>query len=205
MSKIDIFLLSDSFIDNCKVAGQIIGGRDISDHAPIWIKDNRKDWGPKAFKFNNSWLKHKDFNKFVEEEWSKIQAKGKGKISEEVVRKRAKVVEYLRVNLNKKEGLLRLKSRKLWLSEGDRNSRVFHNSLGSRKGRNSLCSLDSKRGRLEEVAEIKDFIFEHFNRFFKEAEVCRPEPKDLGLTTLSSSERMELDNPFFELEVKEAI
>lgn len=41
MNMIDRFLLSDSLIVDWKVEGQIIGGRDISDHAPIWIKDSK--------------------------------------------------------------------------------------------------------------------------------------------------------------------
>ncbi|XP_058725895.1 uncharacterized protein LOC131597199 [Vicia villosa] len=43
MSRLDRFLLSESFVEDCKVDGQHIGERDVSDHAPIWLKDNRKD------------------------------------------------------------------------------------------------------------------------------------------------------------------
>ncbi|XP_058762952.1 uncharacterized protein LOC131636352 [Vicia villosa] len=68
MSRIDRFLLSDCFFEYWKVEGQYIGEREVSDHAPIWLKDNRKDWGPKPFKFNNMWFKHEDFDVFVEEE-----------------------------------------------------------------------------------------------------------------------------------------
>ncbi|XP_058782487.1 uncharacterized protein LOC131656963 [Vicia villosa] len=78
MSRIDRFLLSDSLIEDWNVVGQYIGERDVSDHAPIWLTDNRKDWGPKPFKFNNLWLKHEDMNNFVEEEWKKIVIKGRG-------------------------------------------------------------------------------------------------------------------------------
>lgn len=57
--------------------GQIIGGRDISDLASIWLKNNRKNWGPKPFKFNNSWFNHKDFSSFVKKGWSNIHIKGR--------------------------------------------------------------------------------------------------------------------------------
>ncbi|XP_058767003.1 uncharacterized protein LOC131640642 [Vicia villosa] len=236
MSRIDIFLLSDSLIEDWKVVGQVIGGRDISDHAPIWIKNNKKDWGPKPFKFNNNWLNHKDFGKFVEEEWAKINVKGRGdfclveklkilkgrlswwnkvvygcldlnidkaseeltfldnefvhfagKAPEDMVRKRTKALEEFWVNLNKKEGLLRLKSRQMLLSEGDRNSRFFHDSLRNRKGKSTLCSISTRR------------------EFFKEKEVCRPVPLDMGLVCISSMESVEMEGPFLESEVKEAI
>ncbi|XP_058784306.1 uncharacterized protein LOC131659082 [Vicia villosa] len=78
MSRIDRFWLSDCFMEKWKIMGQYIGGRDLSDHAPIWLNENRKDWGPKAFKFNNSWLKHKEFNDFMEKEWGKIIVNGRG-------------------------------------------------------------------------------------------------------------------------------
>ncbi|XP_058726119.1 uncharacterized protein LOC131597438 [Vicia villosa] len=78
MSRLDRFLLSESFIHDWRVEGQHIGERDVSDHASIWLKDNRKDWGPKPFKFNNLWFKHEDFTTFVEVEWRKLEVKGIG-------------------------------------------------------------------------------------------------------------------------------
>ncbi|XP_058753643.1 uncharacterized protein LOC131626818 [Vicia villosa] len=157
MSRLDRFLLSECYIEDSKVDGQFIGERDVSDHAPIWLKNNRKDWGPKPFKFNNLWLKHEEFDNFVKEEWNKIVVKGRGdyclveklkilksNVPEEVVEKRLKSVEDFWNNLNKKEGFLRLKSRQLWLTEGDDNTRFFHNSLKDRRRRNSLCTMETR-------------------------------------------------------------
>src|SRR3954470_11047993 len=78
MSRLDRFLLSETFVEDWKVDGQHIGERDVSDHAPIWLKDNRKDWGPKPFKFNNMWFKHEEFDIFVKEEWKKLVVRGRG-------------------------------------------------------------------------------------------------------------------------------
>ncbi|XP_058757405.1 uncharacterized protein LOC131630662 [Vicia villosa] len=150
MSRIDRFLLSESFIEDWNIEGQYIGARDISDHAPIWIKNNRKDWGPKPFKFNN------------------------GTVHEEEVRRRAKVVEVFWENLYKKESYLRLKSRQSWLAEGDNNTGFFHCSLRGRRSKNKLCSLQYNGRRLEEVSEIKEAVFNHFNGFFMEPELNRP-------------------------------
>ncbi|XP_058746451.1 uncharacterized protein LOC131619364 [Vicia villosa] len=254
MSRLDRFLLSDSFIKEWKVNGQHIGDRDISDHAPIWLKDSRKNWGPKPFKFNNLWFKHEEFDTFVKEEWSKMTMKGRGdyylveklktlksRISwwnktvygwidlkidkdgkelhfldnlfvyfasnapEEVVKKRLKVAEDFWDNLNKKERLLRIKSRQLWLTEGDDNTCFFHNSLKYRRRRNSLCSINSTRGILEEVMEIKDHIFKHFEGFFKEEFCFRLVPHGINLNSLSIEESMDLEKPFSEEEVKEVI
>ncbi|XP_058725766.1 uncharacterized protein LOC131597067 [Vicia villosa] len=68
MSRLDRFILLDKFIDDWKVEGQTIGERDVSDHAPIWIKINKRNWGPKPFRFNNLWFNHDNFIHFVEVE-----------------------------------------------------------------------------------------------------------------------------------------
>ncbi|XP_058768748.1 uncharacterized protein LOC131642530 [Vicia villosa] len=239
MSRLDRFLLSSSFIDDWKIEGQTIGDRYVSDHAPIWIRDNKRNWGPKPFRFNNLWFSHKDFFSFMEKEWNSLEVKGRGdfclveklkalksKISlwnkevfgwidinieeaekemhfldnkfvhfagnvpEEEVAKRSKAAIVFWDNLYKKEGFLRLKSRQLWLAEGDCNTRYFHNSLKERRRRNSLCSLLSSRGVLEDVNEVKDFTFKHFKSFFEDE---------------GGGEGMNLERPFTELEIKEAI
>ncbi|XP_058749655.1 uncharacterized protein LOC131622635 [Vicia villosa] len=215
MSRIDRFLISESLLVEWNVGAQVIGGRDLSDHAPIWIKDNKKNWGPKPFKFNNNWLKHKEFIPFVEKEWSLINVKGRGdfclaeklkalkerltwwnkvvygwidlkidaackeihfidnefvncagQAMDEIVKNRAKEVEIFWDSLAKKEVLIRLKSRQTWLKEGDSNSRFFHNSLRSRKDRSALCSLNSCRGVIEEVGEVKAFVQDFFKSFW---------------------------------------
>lgn len=46
---------------------------------------------------------------------------------------------------------------------------VFTKSVEMISSKVNVCSLESERGCLEEVAEIKDSIHEHFKKFFKEA------------------------------------
>ncbi|XP_058759649.1 uncharacterized protein LOC131632955 [Vicia villosa] len=254
MSRIDRFLLSKDFIEDWKLEGQIIGERDISDHASIWLKDNRKNWGPKPFKFNNSWFNHEDFSSFVKKEWATISKKGRGdfclveklkvlkerisswnkevygwidlniekvgeemqlldnlfvyfagNVPEEVVLKRSKAMTDFWDNPNKKESILRLKSRQLWLFEGDGNTRFFHNYMRERRRINSLCSIGSNKGILEEFSDVKDFIYAHFKYLFKEEVGCRPELNGISLNSLLPNESMEMERPFSEEEVKEAI
>lgn len=50
--------------------------RDISDHCPVWLVGEDKNWGPKPFRFNNCWLEHADFRNFVEERWCELQING---------------------------------------------------------------------------------------------------------------------------------
>lgn len=54
-----------------------------------------------------------------------------------------------------KESMLRLKSRQLWLMDGDKNTRIFHNSLKERYRRNTITLLEGDNGRVEGVEEVK--------------------------------------------------
>jgi hypothetical protein len=50
--------------------------RDVSDHCPILLRYSSSDWGPKPFRFNNYWLKHKEFKEVVARTWNKGASKG---------------------------------------------------------------------------------------------------------------------------------
>lgn len=73
MSRIDIFLLSEGWVNHWGVATQWAGDKDVSDHCPIILKCEIANWGPKPFRFNNCWLQHPDFKSFVEEPWVDLE------------------------------------------------------------------------------------------------------------------------------------
>ncbi|XP_058767746.1 uncharacterized protein LOC131641470 [Vicia villosa] len=78
MSRLDHFLLSRNMMEEWDVIDQRIDKRDISDHTPIRLNVGKIDWGPKPFRFNNEWYKHKDFKEFIKVEWGKLSFKGRG-------------------------------------------------------------------------------------------------------------------------------
>ncbi|XP_058757308.1 uncharacterized protein LOC131630545 [Vicia villosa] len=77
-SRIDRFLVSSNIVNWWGVIGQQIGERDISVHCPIWLVADKKDWGPKRFKFNSEWFQNKDFIGFLEKEWKELEVHGRG-------------------------------------------------------------------------------------------------------------------------------
>ncbi|XP_058756726.1 uncharacterized protein LOC131629938 [Vicia villosa] len=78
MSRIDRFLLSEVIVDRWKVIGQKIEDRDLSDHCPVWLVMDNRDWGPKPFRFNNEWFSFDSFIPFVEKSWNEIKVEGRG-------------------------------------------------------------------------------------------------------------------------------
>ncbi|XP_058783306.1 uncharacterized protein LOC131657982 [Vicia villosa] len=78
MSRLDRFLVSEKVLNDWGVIGQMVRERDISDHCPIWLEVDIKDWGPKPFKFNNEWFYHDSFYSFVEKEWKSFIVEGRG-------------------------------------------------------------------------------------------------------------------------------
>lgn len=50
--------------------------RTFSDHCPIFINSVAKDWGPRPFKFLNSWITHPEFDEFICKRWKHHCEKG---------------------------------------------------------------------------------------------------------------------------------
>ncbi|XP_028060848.1 uncharacterized protein LOC114264432 [Camellia sinensis] len=74
-SRIDRFLLNPEWLVwfNFKLWGL---PRILSDHCPILLKEDDRDWGPKPFKFLNAWVLHPSFLKEVEKVWVGTQVEG---------------------------------------------------------------------------------------------------------------------------------
>ncbi|XP_028075236.1 uncharacterized protein LOC114277537 [Camellia sinensis] len=75
-SKIDRFLLSLEWLERFKL--KLWGlPRLISDHCPLVLLEDDRDWGPKPFKFTNAWLLHPNFASFLVKVWQETQINGR--------------------------------------------------------------------------------------------------------------------------------
>lgn len=74
-SRIDRFLLNYEWVQNFnfKLWGL---PRMLSDHCPIILMEDDRDWGPKPFRFLNAWLLHPNFLAFVKQSWSEFVVEG---------------------------------------------------------------------------------------------------------------------------------
>jgi hypothetical protein len=75
-SRLDRILVSSNWNDVWGGASLWALSRDVSDHCPIILRHASSDWGPKPFRFNNYWLKNKDFKVIVDRTWREQNNKG---------------------------------------------------------------------------------------------------------------------------------
>lgn len=75
-SKLDRALINEEWIE--KWPGVMLKGidRSTSDHCPILMHNNSKDWGPRPFRFLNVWTTHPNFLPFVEDKWRSYKVEG---------------------------------------------------------------------------------------------------------------------------------
>jgi len=63
---------------------------------------------------------------------------------------------------NRKEEEMRLKSRSLWLKDGDKNTTFFHNSMKLRRARNQIDKIQVDGQEVKGVEELKKEAHNHF-------------------------------------------
>ncbi|KAH1230119.1 TNF receptor-associated factor 1b [Glycine max] len=80
-SRLDRFLVSDSWLCLWPDTSQHVLHRDFSDHCPIILKTKMVDWGPKPFRVVDCWLKHKGYHSMVKEAWSADHQGGWGAVA----------------------------------------------------------------------------------------------------------------------------
>nr|GEX70656.1 RNA-directed DNA polymerase, eukaryota, reverse transcriptase zinc-binding domain protein [Tanacetum cinerariifolium] len=67
MSKLDRFLVFESFLNTCPNVNAITLERYLSNHRPILLRESHVDYGPTPFRFFHYWLEMEGFCKVVED------------------------------------------------------------------------------------------------------------------------------------------
>ncbi|XP_028110658.1 uncharacterized protein LOC114309162 [Camellia sinensis] len=177
-SRIDRFLLSPEWLEKFKF-NQWGLARASSDHCPIVLMEDTRDWGPKPFKFLNAWMLHLNFASFVEHTWSHSQFSGPAgftlqkklfalklalkKWSKEVygdVSSKLQVIENDLHQLNLKAEIRPLVEEDLKQQREKKNER---------QNRNSLNSITVGDTIFEEPAQVKKEVWSFFSNHFSEA------------------------------------
>nr|GFD16456.1 RNA-directed DNA polymerase, eukaryota, reverse transcriptase zinc-binding domain protein [Tanacetum cinerariifolium] len=69
MSKLDRFLVFESFFNAFPNTIGVILEKDVPDHRPILLKEHLADFGPTPFRLFHSWLDLDGFHSLVWETW----------------------------------------------------------------------------------------------------------------------------------------
>ncbi|XP_058741986.1 uncharacterized protein LOC131614421 [Vicia villosa] len=191
-SWIDRFLLSSTVVNRWDVVGQMIGDRDILDHCPEWkhlvvhgrgdfilkeklrlLKDKIKIWNKDVFGKSDLEIEEGVRSINTVDERLYFNPLSPSSFDDGHVLRKEATGRFWR-NLRIKENMLLQRSRLMWLKEGDSNSGFFHKVMKQRRRQNHIGPINSSRGLVESVEEIREEVFSHFENKFSESEPFRP-------------------------------
>ncbi|XP_071727153.1 uncharacterized protein [Rutidosis leptorrhynchoides] len=104
-----------------------------------------------------------------------------------------------------KTGMLRQKARVRWMTDGDENSKYFHNSLRRNYNKNNIRGINVNGSWCEDPSVIKEEAVNHFKKIFEDGEIDRPSLAGLNYSPISELEAENLELPFSENEVWESV
>ena len=99
----------------------------------------------------------------------------------------------------------RQKSREVWLSEGDRNTKFFHKMANSHRRGNMLARVKINGVWLTKENEVKEGVVNEFKTMLSSAGGWRPSLRGLSFERLEAVDAASLEEPFSEQEVMEAL
>ncbi|GKV27047.1 hypothetical protein SLEP1_g36255 [Rubroshorea leprosula] len=108
-------------------------------------------------------------------------------------------------NLRIKESMWQQKTRKMWLKEGDANTKFFHSCVKGRWRRNEINSIQINNKQLGGVDEIREEVASYFQGLFTEERWQRPRLDGINFNQLSQTNNESLTAVFSEEEIKNAV
>ncbi|XP_058783234.1 uncharacterized protein LOC131657901 [Vicia villosa] len=174
-SRIDRFLVADNIVSGWGVIGQLVEDRDVSDHCP--------------------------------KEWLSLKVEGRGDfILKEKLRMLKDKLRWWNINVfGKYDFAVEENSRLKWLNDGDANNKYFHGVMKARRTRNFIGSIVTGGGIINSVTEIKEEVKNHFEKKFVDDGRMRPMLDGISFDTLEEEDKLFLEKPFEDAEIKEAI
>ncbi|GKU91159.1 hypothetical protein SLEP1_g5069 [Rubroshorea leprosula] len=141
----------------------------------------------------------------AEMEIAALDSKGENShLSTEEVDRRRRCFLQLWDNLKIKESMWQQKSRKIWLKEGDANTKFFHRCVKIRWKKNEINSVQIKGRRCIGVTEIRDQVAQYFEELFAEEKWQRPKLDGIKFKQISEADNTLLTALFNEEEIKSA-
>ncbi|GKU94756.1 hypothetical protein SLEP1_g8202 [Rubroshorea leprosula] len=198
MSRLDRFLFSEEWMLKWTDLKQWGLPRALSDHCPILVRDETRNWGPKPFKFYNVWLQDPAFRKMVEDQWNNSDIRGWGGfvLKEKLKRLKAGAKEWAQSQVQMVDN--QIEKAKAILAELDIKGEA--QQLNEQE-----CLLKRDLMVLHEVNELKEGVANYFTNLFADDGWKRPVLDGVGFNQISEAEKDLLTEPFLESEVKAAV
>ncbi|XP_057444268.1 uncharacterized protein LOC130736453 [Lotus japonicus] len=117
--------------------------------------------------------------------------------SEALTKERRVVLEDLWRAYREEERVWRQKSRVRWLKEGDRNTKLFHRVCKLRTVKKNITQLQYRGRLLTSPVDIKEAMQDHFENFFRVADVSRPWFYNENLQKVSDDDLLNFFNDFY--------
>nr|GEU92855.1 hypothetical protein [Tanacetum cinerariifolium] len=204
MSKLDRFLVSESFYETFPHATGLVLEKGIPNRRPILIKESAVDYGPTPFWFFHSWLEMDGFHDLVNL-LSLIDSKiYQGCASEEDFMKRRESLAILG-NMDRFEAKDYAQKAKIkWALEGDENTSFFHGSLKKKRRQLAIRGILKHGEWIETPDSVKEEFLVHFRNRFKQPVGLSSTSDSLSFSSLSQVHRDYLELPFSRDEIKRA-
>ncbi|XP_057418726.1 uncharacterized protein LOC130712931 [Lotus japonicus] len=125
--------------------------------------------------------------------------------SEALTKERRSVLEDLWRAYREEERVWRQKSRVRWLKDGDRNTKFFHRMCKVRTVKKNITQLRYQGRLLTSPTDIKEATRDHFQNFFRVADVPRPWFQNQNLQKVSDVNNQFLEAAFSLEEIWEVV
>jgi len=122
-------------------------------------------------------------------------------LTEEEIAKKATLFMEYEGCLKNEEVAWRQRSRALWLKEGDRNTKFFHQTANAHKRYNHIDQLEVQGETISEPNRIKEEIISFYKKLYTEPEEWRPSENISNHHTIIADENEVLHVAFEEQEV----
>ncbi|GJT35154.1 RNA-directed DNA polymerase, eukaryota, reverse transcriptase zinc-binding domain protein [Tanacetum coccineum] len=145
--------------------------------------------------------------KKIEEDLKSVQVEVEANPNCKVVKEKlSKILQEYNEAINDEEKRLAQKAKVKWLSEGDKNTKYFHNVIKSRMHTNRIKGVCDEQGNLYEEESVADQFFKHFEKFLgNNGEIEQIDsPEGLFLNKLSKTEVDLMVRDITDKEIKEA-
>ncbi|XP_057811260.1 uncharacterized protein LOC131025482 [Salvia miltiorrhiza] len=122
-------------------------------------------------------------------------------LDEEEVLKRNETSASLILQMKNRDSLLAQKAKIRWLQDGDINSGYYHKVINGRRAKNDLPGLQIKGRWIDDPAEVKKEIRDHFEAQFRQISGLQPViPADFAQNKITADMSQQLDAQFTEEE-----